>query len=440
VTVSEVRVPHARLIAAGGAVGVSVVILWLTAGYNFYFDEWTFILTSPDWTWTTYLQAHNGHPVILPRLIYAALLGTVGMRSYLPYMATLLVLHAASVLLLFELVRRRAGDLAGLACAALLVVLGAGWENLLWAFQLAFVGSVACGLAMLLALDAAPHTLRLPVAAVLLLASVMFSGIGLFFGVAAAGSLLLRPERRRDVLWLAPAGIAFAAWYLTFGHSDDGTSPALTVSSLPILPLYALWGMGTSAAGLIGQGGLVGPVALVLAAVAIGLTWRSHRPDALAIGVAAALVTFYVVTGLGRAQLGYQQGGAGRYVYEGAVFWLLLLADAARVLPWRATWRPALVACLFLACFSSSVLLYTFIAAKAVQMRIEAADLHALASVRSDPCAKPDASVDASVMPQVTRPELYYRAVDRYGSPATGQVSSADFEEARANLLMPGCK
>jgi hypothetical protein len=440
VNVSEVRVPRARLIAAAGALAVSVAILWLTLGYNFYFDEWTFILTSPDWTWTTYLQAHNGHPVILPRLIYAALLGTVGMRSYLPYMATLLALHFASVLLLFELVRRRTGDLAGLACAALLLVLGAGWENLLWAFQLAFVGSVACGLGMLLSLDAAPQKLRMPLAAVLLLASVMFSGIGLFFGVAAAVDLLLQPDRRRDLFWLAPAGIAFGVWYLTFGRSDDSTGPVLTTSSLPILPLYVLWGMGASAAGLVGLGELVGLVALVLAATAVGLSWRRHRPDAFALGVAAALVTFYVVTGVGRAQLGYQQGGAGRYVYEGAVFWLLLLVDAACVLPWRATWRPALVACLFLACFNSSVLLYAFVAAKGVQMRIEAADLQALASVRSDPCLKPDAAVDQSVMPQVTRPSLYYRAVDRYGSPDIGQVSGADFEQARANLLLPGCR
>jgi len=69
---------------------------------------------------------------------------------------------------------------------------------------------------------------------------------------------------------------------------------------------------------------------------------------AVPIGIAAALVAFYVVLGLNRGQIGYQQSGAGRYVYEGAVFWLLLLADAARGLPWRGTWRPALIACLFL--------------------------------------------------------------------------------------------
>ena len=150
-TAAEVRVPHARLIVVLAALAFSAAILWLTRGYTFYFDEWTFILTAPDWTLATLLQPHNEHPVMLTRAIYAALLATVGLRSYLPYMAVLLALHAASAVLLFEVVRRRAGDLVGIACAALLLVLGAGWEDLLWAFQMQFVGSVACGLGMLLA-------------------------------------------------------------------------------------------------------------------------------------------------------------------------------------------------------------------------------------------------------------------------------------------------
>ena len=167
---------------------IAAAILWLTRGYSFYFDEWTFIQTAPDWTWTTFLQPHNEHPVMLTRLVYWLLLSTAGMRSYLPYMLVLLALHGTSVVLLFELIRRRAGDLVGLACAALLLVLGAGWENVLWAFQIAFVGSVACGLGMMLALEDPSSPPRLLATVILLTAALMFSGIGLFFGVAAASS------------------------------------------------------------------------------------------------------------------------------------------------------------------------------------------------------------------------------------------------------------
>src|SRR5260370_40871261 len=107
---------------------------------------------------------------MLLRLIYAVLLNTVGMRTYIPYMAVLLALHATTVVLLFELVRRRAGDVIGIGAAVLLLVMGAAWENLLWAFQIGFVGSLACGLAALILIP------RMWVATMLLFSPLMFSG------------------------------------------------------------------------------------------------------------------------------------------------------------------------------------------------------------------------------------------------------------------------
>ena len=432
-----VRIPHARLLVAAAAVAACAGILWLSRTFTFYFDEWTFILPA-DTGWTVVLQPHNEHPVMIPRLIYSVLLNTVGMRSYIPYMGVLLALHATNVVLLFELVRRRAGDLVAVASAILVLVLGAAWENLLWAFQIAFVGSVACGLGALLALDTgAPHPWQ---ATLLLFGSLMFSGIGLFFWIAAAVWLGLTPARRRDLVWLAPVAVAFVSWYIAYGHTGTPPKPVSLAGNLVVLPLYVAWGLGAAVAGLIGEGGWLGLALLALAVLALGLTWR--RPaDAFRLGIIAAMLAFYIVTGLTRAQLGYQQSGAGRYVYEGAVFWLLLLADPARELPWRGTWRPALIACVFLAAFNSGVLLYAYSAAKTVQMQREAADLQALAAERTDPCLDPNAIADPLVMPQVTSPPGYYRAVDRYGDPVAGAaaIRGADFERARNNLVKPGC-
>jgi hypothetical protein len=207
------------------------------------------------------------------------------------------------------------------------------------------------------------------------------------------------------------------------------------------VPLYVVWGLGQSAAALIGQGGPWGLPALLVALVAIGWTWRRRKPDAFALGAVAALLTLYVVTGLARAQLGYQQSGSSRYIYEGAVGWLILLADGARNLPWRGTWRPALAACLFLAWFSSAVLLLSFADAKGAQMLRAVADLQALASERSDPCLGAGATADALVMPQVNDPATYYRATDRYGDPVAGLpiTDRADFDRARHNLVRTGC-
>jgi hypothetical protein len=440
-TISSARIPRARLIVVALAVVAAAAILWLSRGYSFYFDEWDFIQSAPGWSWTSYLQPHNEHPVMLLRLIYAALLSTIGMRSYAPYMFVLLALHATNAVLLLELVRRRAGEVVAVACAAMFLVLGAGWENLLWAFQIGFVGSVACGLGMLRALEDPPSPRKRFAAVLLLTASLMFSGIGLFFGIVAAARLFLAPARRRDLLWFAPVAIAFASWYLVFGHSGTPTGPPPSPANLLVLPAYVAWGLAGSAAAIVGVTGAPALAVLVLAAGAVGFAWWQRRPDPLALSVAAGLITFYLLIGFTRAQMGSQQSASGRYVYIGAVFWLILLADAARVLPWRGTWRPALAACLFLACFNSGVLLVLYATAKDAQMHREIADLQALAAERSDPCLNPGASVDPLVMPQVDNPAVYYRATDRYGEPATSRlvVDRADFQTALRNLVRPGC-
>ena len=440
-SISSVKIRHARLIVIAMTLVAAAAILLLTHSYTFYFDEWTFILTAPDWTWITYLQPHNEHPVMLPRLIYAALLSTVGLRSYLPYMAVLLALHATSAVLLFEIVRRRAGDLVAIGCAALFLVLGAAWENLLWAFQITFVGSVACGLGMLLALEGPSTPRRLLAAALLLAGALAFSAMGIAFAAGAAVTLVVTPARRRDLLWLAPVIVLFGVWYLALGRGGTPPNPPPRASNVLLVPLFVAWGLGQSAAGLVGESGSWGPPALVLAASAVAVAWWRRPPDALALGVLGALLAVYVVTGLGRVQLGVQQAGAGRYVYEGAALWLILLADVARNLPWRGTWRPALAACLFLACFSSAVLLFSFAAAKSVQMQREVADLQALAFERSDPCLSPDGTADALVMPQVNDPATYYRATDLYGDPVAGLpvTDQADFDRARRNLVRAGC-
>jgi hypothetical protein len=434
---ADARVPRALPIVVAAALVVCAVILWLTRMYTFYFDEWTFITTAPDWTLATYFQPHNEHPSMLFRLLYVALLDSVGLRTYVPYMAVLMLGHLANVVLLFELVRRRTGELIGLSAALLLLVLGAGWEDLLWAFQIAWLASVALGLGALLMLQTPRRTV---IAAVLLAASLAFSGVGVVFAAAATVQLALTPARRRDLLWLVPVGAAVLAWYFAFGRFGTHPNPQPTAANLLVDPAYALWGLSQSVAGVIGEGGWVGAVLLVAAAGTVAWDWKRHGADPFAVGVAAGLVSFYLLTGLTRAQLGYQQSGASRYVYIGAVMWLILLAGPASRLPWRGTWRPALAAVLFLACFNSSVLLFEFAAAKAVLMERQVADLQALTAERADPCLDPGAHGDLLVMPELT-PAPYYRAVDRFGDPVVGLPvrDRADFEAARAKLRKAGC-
>jgi hypothetical protein len=440
-TASEVRVPHARWIVVGAALVVCAGLLWLSRSYTFYFDEWTFITRAPEWTLSTYFTPHNEHPSILFRFLYAGLLHTFGLHTYLPYMFVLLAFHFANVVLLFELVRRRAGDLIGMAAAALLLVLGAGWEDLLWAFQMAWLASVCLGLAALLLLSGPRSRKRLAGGAALIAGSLAFSGIGVPFAAAATVLLVAIPGRRRDILWLVPVALALGVWYLTFGHLGNHPDPQPTLFNLLLEPIYTVWGLSTSVAGLIGESGWFGPPLLALAILALGVTWFRHRPDPLALGIGAGLLSFYLVSGLTRAQLGYQQAAASRYTYVAAVLWLILLADAARALPWRGTWRPALIACLFLACFNSAVLLVAFAGAKVVLTERQVADYYALSAERNDPCLDPHGAVDMLVMPAVTEPPQYYRAIDYFGDPRAGHPlrDRAAYEIGVRNLRRAGC-
>ena len=199
-------------------------------------------------------------------------------------------------------------------------------------------------------------------------------------------------------------------------------------------------GLSQGVAGVIGVSGWLGYPLLVVAIAAVAWRWSRHGLDSYTVGIAAWLVAFFLVAGLTRAQLGWQQAGASRYVYVAGLLWLVLLAEAARSLPWRGTWRPALVALAFLACFNSAVVLVEFGSAKTSQMLRAVADLQALAEERTDPCLDPAAKTDLLVMPDVV-PPAFYRAVDRYGDPVAGLAIAdrGDFEVARANLRKPGC-
>ena len=435
-TAARLRVPHARWIVLTAGVVLVGTLLWFTRTFYWYFDEWTFVATSPDWHFRSYFEPHNEHPVMLLKLTYTILLSTAGLRSYVPYMAVLLAGHLANVMLLFELLRRRAGEGIALAGSVILLLLGAGWEDLLWAFQIGWMFSLACGLGAMLALDSR----RPALAAALVTLSLTFSGTGLVFVVAALAQLLLTPDRRRELLWFAAPAIGLAAWYVAFGRFGEHPNPQPTAANLVLDPIYTLWGLSQGVAGVIGAGGWIGYVLLAAAAAVLVWRWRAGRLDAFTAGIAAGLVIFFLVAGTTRAQLGWQQSGASRYVYVAGLLWIVLLGDAARDLPWRGTWRPALAACAFLAAFNGAVVLVEYTTAKTVQMQRAQADFQALAAMRSDPCLDPAGNADVLIMPGVAAAD-YYRAVDHYGDPVAGtQVRrQADFEAAKARLRRASC-
>ena len=214
----DVRVPYAVPLALGMCAAAFGSILYLSRTFSFYYDEWDFVLAAPRWTLRSYFVPHSEHWYTFAAVVYELLFTAVGMRSYLPFTAALLLVHASVAFLLFLVVRRRSGDLLGLAAAAMVLFLGRGFENVLWAFQIGFLGSIAFGLAAIYLLDRpSSGRLRQAIACAGLLLSVASSGVGLFFCAAVGVDLVLDPSRRRYLWTLAIPGAAYAAWYLELG-------------------------------------------------------------------------------------------------------------------------------------------------------------------------------------------------------------------------------
>jgi hypothetical protein len=292
-------------------------MLYAGRGIGFFYDEWNWVLERREGTLDSYLKPHNEHFSLLPVIVYKALFATVGVDPHWPYRLPLVAVHLLTGALVYALARRRVGDWAAVIAAAAVLFLGQGWENLIWAFQVGFVGSIAAGLAALLALERGRDAL----AGALLLASLACASLGVTFLVGAAVELAWQRRGRR--LWpavVAP-GAVFAVWYAGYGESAIKWEGIVNGLNWSLDSIAAAFG------GLFGQGSDWG-VPIALAGIA-ALLWRlgSTRPvtPRLAALVAAA-GAFWLLSGFARST-GLAPANSPRYLYVGAVFIVLIACE-----------------------------------------------------------------------------------------------------------------
>lgn len=307
------------------AVGL-VALVWLGRDMTFYHDDWALILKR-DLSLDGILAPHNEHLAATLVILYRVLLGTVGLSSYWPYLAVTFALHIAVSGLVYVIVRRETAGRSvawALGAMAVMLVLGSGGDDILWAFQSASIGVVAAGTAAILI---APRRPRL--AAALLTIAMATSGASLAFMVGTIVRLLI--DRPRALVWLViPAGL-YLAWFAAYGHSGVA---ALRSPSLDGVPQYVATGLTAAAAGAIGQTEpLLG--AILIGGIAIGLVVLRPAPHVV-VALLAAGAAFYVIAGTVRAELGPDQAAAPRYIYIVAPAFLIAAAILLARLP-----RPA---------------------------------------------------------------------------------------------------
>ncbi len=310
------------------------LLLYLGSKLTFLLDDWELLLyrhgVNPD----SVLDPHGEHIVALPVLIYKALLATVGMGSALPYRVVSTALFLLSAALLFVYLRRRVGDWPALAATAVVLFLGAAWEDLLWSFQITYFGSVAAGLGTLLALEREDRRGE-AIACALLVVSILFSSLGLSFAIGAAVFVLLGDERRRRLyVFLVPLAV-YGLWWLGWGHTAESS---LSFHNIARTPLYVLDGLANSVASATGLGNSrltvhdrlfwARPLALVLVFLAAWRLYRLPRVPRWFWVVLAIAGSFWILAGLN--QMPGREAGASRYQYLGVVFLFMLAAEVLR--------------------------------------------------------------------------------------------------------------
>lgn len=297
-----------------------LLLLFAARHLTFFFDEWDFILGRRGESLNTYLDAHNGHLSLFPVAVYKLLLALVGMHHYWPYQVVEITLHLLCGALVYVIARRRVGAWLAIAPAALLLFMGSAYEDLLWPFQIGFLGSVAGGLGCLALIDR-PGDRHDAAAFALLLWSLSASGVGIPFLLAALTMLILqRAPLRRFWIVAVPAAL-FVIWYLRWGGSD-GSSLQAVLSA----PQYVADAASAASAGIAGLSLTYGPALAIVLFLVLFLRRQPAQRSPLMIAAAVGALSFWSLSAITRADAA--DPAASRYLYIGASFILLMLADA----------------------------------------------------------------------------------------------------------------
>ncbi len=388
-----------------------VLLVYAGRHLTFFYDEWSFILTRRGGSLDSFLSPHNGHLVAIPVIVYKLLFATVGLRHYTPYRVIAVLLHLLCCALLYALVRPRIGPWLALIPAALLLFMGTSWQILLWPFQMGYLMSVAGGLGALLALER--RAARSDVAAgVLLTIAVGSSGVGVAFIVASAVVMLVqRSPRRRFWVVVVPL-VLFGIWYLGWSAGESTSSDAILNA-----PQYVANAAAGAMAGVAGLDLSWGPplvIGLVFGLVAVWQRRTDRRVTPMLLGAIAGALTFWGLAAVTRADA--LEPAASRYLYVGAVFILLLIAEVAASRARLGIW--SLVALVLLAL---GAIVSNLHALRAGERGLRSNDVQARAALGAvqlaAPVVPPTFIADPTVLPVVAAGP-YLAAVHDLGSPA----------------------
>lgn len=312
----------------------STLILSLCGNLAFFNgDEWNLAIGRRGHDLDVLLGSNNGHIVLGPIVVYKALQQLFGLDSNVPYHVVSLLVQVTVSALLFAYARRRCPEWVAVLLAIVPLFLGAAWEDLLWAFQIAFFGSIAAGLGAFLMIDRRTRGGDLAAAALLLLGCAS-SNLGVVFAAAVGLELLLSRPLGWRRLWVpvVPA-VLWGLWYLGWGTDAESS---MTLDNLLAAPAFVANSLGSALAGALGlfdqfkqppsvSATWAAPLALVFIAVVGWRLARIGRPSPRLCALLALPLGFWLLTALNAGVA--RTPDQSRYLYPGVVLLLLLGAE-----------------------------------------------------------------------------------------------------------------
>jgi hypothetical protein len=329
---SRLRANPADFVAAAAFLLSGVLLLHWMAPFTFWRDEWQPLLHRTSWSLDTFFDPFVEHLIALPILIYKVLVEIFGMESAAPFQVVGVLLFLLSVLMAYLYVRRRVGGWLALAGVLPVLFLGPSWDDLLFSFQMALFGSIACGIGALLVLERRDR-LGDVVATALLVTSLLFSDLGVPFVAGATVLLAFGADRFRRAYIVVIPTVFWLAWYAGWGHTAE---TFISFHNFTHTPQYIADGLAASIATALGLGSVnfqapVSPLEwgrplLLVALAAVG--WRLYVLRRVSPGLASAavvLIGFWFLAGLNTNPFALAE--VGRYQYIGIVLGLLVAAE-----------------------------------------------------------------------------------------------------------------
>ena len=299
-------------------------------------DDWRMVGTHA-WTLTGLLTDHNQHFSLVPILLYKSLFAAFGFHPFWPYVAITILLHAC-VVVTVRMIMVRSGATPWIAtiCASSLIFVQGG-SVVVSQFQMS-LGLALALTAFILAMNRSAAW-TLVIAAVCAVGAVASSGISLPIIAAAFIVAWRRQGLVRAIAIAAPAGVVYAAWWLTYRPDMQVTLRPPAGQWLPPAAWNVVMGLGgLRISALVLLGATIAGVTIALVVRRTGLRWL--EPGVLAVAALIMLVLVYA----GRGYSPPTGIGFARFVYLAAAQVLPLVAVAATVLARRSAWLLLLVA------------------------------------------------------------------------------------------------